>query len=257
MITALEIRDYCESDQEAVVQLWGECGLTVPWNDPVKDIRRKLHIQRDLFRVGLLGNRLVGTVMAGYEGHRGWINYLAVALDCQKTGYGRRLMEEAEMQLRTLVTNATKFALEMIGAKVAFSDQELAAARTTSESFAELFRKNDEDNLGLLLLPKDAIGKVLNANVLEDTDEDTLYAKMVKANTQRFREFRSMFTDLSKTSIITFQAGHMAKSDFYTDGVRMMKNSFVTLAYSNRVEVKIKIEEMVAVDGKFFIVEID
>ena len=74
--------------------------MVVPWNDPVKDIRRKLTIQRDMFLVGLTGNRLVGTVMAGYEGHRGWINYLAVAPDCQKSGYGRRLMEEAETRLR-------------------------------------------------------------------------------------------------------------------------------------------------------------
>ena len=40
--------------------------------------------------------------MVGYEGHRGWINYLAVAPDCQVGGYGRRLMEEAEARLRGL-----------------------------------------------------------------------------------------------------------------------------------------------------------
>jgi hypothetical protein len=173
-------------------------------------------------------------------------------------------LREFEPELRTLlksrhpaVTNATKFALEMIGTKVAFSDQELASARSVGESFGELFRKSDEDNLGLLLLPKDAISKVLNANVLEEKDADALYTKMVAANTQRFREFRSMFTDLSKTNTVTFQPGHMAKSEFYADDARMMKNSFVTLAYSNRVEVKIKIEEMVVLDGTFFIVEID
>ena len=163
-------------------------------------------------------------------------------------------------RVRLILVEALLFAgrpLDAVGAKVAFSDQELVAARTTGESFGELFRKNDEDNLALLLLPKDAIGKVLNAKVLADNDADALYTKMVMANTQRFREFRSMFNDLSKTDIFTFHAGHMAKSKFYADDVRMMKNSFVTLAYANRVEVKIKIEEMVVVDGKFFIVEID
>ncbi len=74
----------------------------MPWNDPVKDIRRKLTIQRDMFLVGLTGNRLVGTVMAGYEGHRGWINYLAVAPDCRNGGYGRLLMEEAEARLQAM-----------------------------------------------------------------------------------------------------------------------------------------------------------
>ncbi len=99
-MTDLEIRPYEEADQDAVVELWRECGLVAPQNDPVKDIRRKLHVRRDLFLVGLLGPRLVGTVMAGYEGHRGWVNYLAVVPDCRRRGLGRRLMEEAERLLR-------------------------------------------------------------------------------------------------------------------------------------------------------------
>ena len=98
----LEIRNYWESDQKAVVDLWRDCGLVAPWNDPVEDIHRKLHVQRDMFLVGLLDSRLVGSVMAGYEGHRGWINYLAVVPDCRKSGYGQRLMEEAETRLRAL-----------------------------------------------------------------------------------------------------------------------------------------------------------
>ena len=67
----LEIRSYRESDEKAVVQLWRDCGLVVPRNDPVKDIHRKLGVQADMFLVALRGRRLVGTVMAGYEGHRG------------------------------------------------------------------------------------------------------------------------------------------------------------------------------------------
>ena len=82
-----------------MVALWRECGLIVPWNDPVKDIHRKLQIQRDMFLVRLLETRLVAAVMVGYEGHRGWINYLAVAPDLRKNGFGRRLMEEAEARL--------------------------------------------------------------------------------------------------------------------------------------------------------------
>ena len=98
----MEIRPFRESDQDAVVALWRECGLVRPWNDPVQDIRRKLGMQRDLFLVGSMDGRLVATIMVGYEGHRGWVNYLAVAADCRRKGFGRVLMDEAESRLRSL-----------------------------------------------------------------------------------------------------------------------------------------------------------
>ena len=101
-LNAMEIRPYRESDQDAVVALWNECGLVRPWNDPVKDIRRKLRVQRDLFLVGSMDGRLVATMMVGYEGHRGWVNFLAVATDCRKQGLGRLLMDEAEARLREM-----------------------------------------------------------------------------------------------------------------------------------------------------------
>ncbi len=114
----LEVRNYRESDQEAVVQLWQDCGLVMPWNDPVKDIHRKLGMQPDLLLVGLMGSRLVAAVMAGYEGHRGWINYLAVAPDCRTRGHGRRLMEEAEARLRALGCPKTNLQIRSSNADV-------------------------------------------------------------------------------------------------------------------------------------------
>ena len=96
----LEIRAYRESDLDDVVALWRECGLVVPWNDPVRDINRKLGIQRQMFLVGTLHSTLVASVMAGYEGHRGWINYLAVAAGYRSRGLARRLLSEAEELLR-------------------------------------------------------------------------------------------------------------------------------------------------------------
>ena len=98
----MEVRPFRESDQHAVVALWRECGLVRPWNDPVQDIRRKLGMQRDLFLVGSMDGRLVATIMVGYEGHRGWVNYLAVAADCRRRGFGRLLMEEAEARVREM-----------------------------------------------------------------------------------------------------------------------------------------------------------
>lgn len=95
----LGLRPFREDDTEAVVALWQACGLTRPWNDPRRDIARKLQVQRDLFLVGELDGELVATAMAGYEGHRGWVNYLAVAPRLQGRGFGRQLMERVEALL--------------------------------------------------------------------------------------------------------------------------------------------------------------
>ncbi len=96
----IEVRAFDLDDEAAVVQLWRDCGLVVPWNDPHKDIQRKLQVQPEMFLVGCSGGRVVATVMAGYDGHRGWINYLAVHPDHRGAGIGRRMMEEAESRLR-------------------------------------------------------------------------------------------------------------------------------------------------------------
>jgi ribosomal protein S18 acetylase RimI-like enzyme len=71
-----------------------------PVNDPAKDIRRKLSVNPEMFLVGTLNGKVVATVMAGYEGHRGWINYLAVHPEHRLQGYGRQIMVEAEKLLR-------------------------------------------------------------------------------------------------------------------------------------------------------------
>jgi len=101
-IMKLEVRSYERSDEAVVVQLWQDCALVVPWNDPLKDIERKMKVQPDLFLVGCLDSKLVATVMAGYDGHRGWINYLGVAPVHQGKGIGRQMMDEAEARLRAL-----------------------------------------------------------------------------------------------------------------------------------------------------------
>jgi ribosomal protein S18 acetylase RimI-like enzyme len=99
---AAEIRPFRPTDEGAVVALWEATGLTVPWNDPVKDVARKLTVQADLFLVAVEGDQVVGSAMAGYDGHRGWVNYLAVAPRRRRQGIGRRLMDAAEAGLRAL-----------------------------------------------------------------------------------------------------------------------------------------------------------
>jgi ribosomal protein S18 acetylase RimI-like enzyme len=97
---SIQIRPFEDADEPAVVALWQRCGLTRPWNDPAKDIRRKRAEQPGLFGVMVEGAEVVGTVMAGYEGHRGWINYLAVDPSRQQQGLGRQLMDWSEARLR-------------------------------------------------------------------------------------------------------------------------------------------------------------
>ena len=75
----MDIRAYLESDEEAVIALWQDCGLVVAHNDPRRDIARKLEVGRDLFLVGVEAGEVVASVMGGYDGHRGWVNYLAVS----------------------------------------------------------------------------------------------------------------------------------------------------------------------------------
>ncbi|MPZ14479.1 MAG: GNAT family acetyltransferase [Chloroflexi bacterium] len=98
----MEIRPFESPDENSVVDLWHRCGLVRSWNDPRQDIARKRSVQPDLFLVAVEEDRVVGTVMAGYEGHRGWVNYLAVDADHRRTGIGRALMDEAQERLGRL-----------------------------------------------------------------------------------------------------------------------------------------------------------
>jgi ribosomal protein S18 acetylase RimI-like enzyme len=99
---SFKIVRYASEHQDAVVDLWKECELVVPQNDPVEDIQKKVNFQPELFFVALVDNKVIGSIMAGYDGHRGWINYLAVLPSYQKRGYGRGLVEGAVHELRKL-----------------------------------------------------------------------------------------------------------------------------------------------------------
>jgi len=97
-----KIVKYDVRHQKAVIDLWGKCGLIVPQNDPIEDIQKKLAFQPELFFIALLNGQLIGSVMVGYEGHRGWLNYLAVLPSFQKRGYGKKLVNKAIVELRKL-----------------------------------------------------------------------------------------------------------------------------------------------------------
>ena len=96
------IRRFRTDDTDQVVALWQECELTRPWNDPYLDIERKLAVQPELFIVGAHNGAVAATAMGGYDGHRGWVYYLAVAPAHRRSGFGRRMMAEIERRLEEL-----------------------------------------------------------------------------------------------------------------------------------------------------------
>jgi ribosomal protein S18 acetylase RimI-like enzyme len=96
------IRVVQEKDFEFIVDLWRACGLEHPNNDSESMMRRKFGYQRDLFLVAEMDSTLVGTVMGGYEGRRGWINLLGVDPDYQRQGIATALMKAVEGKLAEL-----------------------------------------------------------------------------------------------------------------------------------------------------------
>lgn len=102
MASSLTIRAYSSADEAAVIDVWRLCYLTRPQNNALLDIERKLKVNPELFLVGLFDGRVVSTAMVGYEGHRGWVNYLGVHPAYQRRGFGRQLMEFAEEKLLAL-----------------------------------------------------------------------------------------------------------------------------------------------------------
>lgn len=94
------IRSYRTGDEKQIVDLWGKCDLIVPQNDPIRDIIRKRSVNPEWFLIGEIDGRIIATCMAGYEGHRGWINYLAVSPEYRRSGIASRIMKETERRLQ-------------------------------------------------------------------------------------------------------------------------------------------------------------
>ena len=98
----IEIRPIKANEHQQLIDLWLECELTRSWNNPEKDIQRKLNFQPDLLLGAFQKGQLVGSIMAGYDGHRGWMNYLGVLPNFQRQGIGKKLVEVAENGLQKL-----------------------------------------------------------------------------------------------------------------------------------------------------------
>ena len=97
------VRTYQGRDESRVIALWNDVFRDdPPWNEPRLVIRRKLATQPELFLVGELQGEVVATLLAGFDGFRGWVYHLAVASQYRRRGFGRVLMSEAESRLRRL-----------------------------------------------------------------------------------------------------------------------------------------------------------
>lgn len=95
----MKIRPFASEDTEAVIALWQTCGLVRPWNDPRKDIARKLAVQPELFLVGVDEDQIIASAMGGYDGHRGSAYYVAVSPHHRGKAYGLAIMTELETKL--------------------------------------------------------------------------------------------------------------------------------------------------------------
>ena len=133
----MKIRAYRGADEAAVVALWQDCDLVRPWNDPRKDIARKLTVQPELFLVGELEGKIVATVMAGYDGHRGWVNYLAVAPAHRRRGLGRALMDRAEALLKDMGCPKLNMQIRSTNAAVAAFYERLGYAQDATISLGK------------------------------------------------------------------------------------------------------------------------
>ncbi len=139
----LEIRPFQKSDQPTVMALWKDVfsysNYSAPHNDPLAIIEHKLIVQSELFWVGLLNDRIVGTIMAGYDGHRGWLYSLAVAPDVRRRGIGTQLMNHAEQTLKNL--GCPKINLQVVA---------------SNDSAIEVYKK-----LGYVIEDRISMGKVM------------------------------------------------------------------------------------------------
>jgi ribosomal protein S18 acetylase RimI-like enzyme len=115
-LASLKIRAYQPADENAVLALCTRCGLVSPDSNSLADIHRKLAVQPELFLVGTLDSAIIASGMAGYDGHRGYLYYLAVSPEHQRRGYGR-----------AVVTH-----VQVFSANVAARNSTLSSAPTTS-----------------------------------------------------------------------------------------------------------------------------
>jgi ribosomal protein S18 acetylase RimI-like enzyme len=132
MADQVVIRPFAHTDQSSVAKLWKvSFPDDPPWNEAADVIARKLLIQRELFFVATISNQVVGTVLAGYDGVRGWVHKLAVDPAHQRKGIARLLMKSAELGLAS--KGCPKVNLQVRASNAAVVDFYEAAGYSTED----------------------------------------------------------------------------------------------------------------------------
>ena len=114
----MKISEFTDDQSDKVIALWEKCGLTRSWNNPEKDIARKNNDKNGKFLIGQIDEVLMASIMIGYDGHRGSINYLAVDPDFSGAGYGKILIAEAEQLLLSVGCPKVNFCVRTDNNKV-------------------------------------------------------------------------------------------------------------------------------------------
>jgi ribosomal protein S18 acetylase RimI-like enzyme len=95
------IRTATIKDTPVITELWRRTNLLRPWNNPEQDIEQALTTETSTILVFETDDKIIGTIMAGYDGHRGWIYYMAVEPEYQRNGYAKQLVASAEEWLKS------------------------------------------------------------------------------------------------------------------------------------------------------------
>ncbi|MGD0566419.1 MAG: GNAT family acetyltransferase [Candidatus Goldiibacteriota bacterium] len=109
----IKIRKYRPEDKHGVIRVWKEnFNYTAAYSDPEKSLKQKLRQKDGLLFVADDGGEVAGAIMAGYDGHRGWIYSLAVNKGLRNKGLGSSLLKYAENELIKL--GAPKIKLQVM-----------------------------------------------------------------------------------------------------------------------------------------------
>ena len=142
-------------------------------------------------------------------------------------------------------------------ASATLSKEESAAFAATCKTLAQSFLKNDVEAFRKLCIPEDLLQEVVTPK-LRERGIGELHKKILEGNTKRFAEFRDRFKDLTGFEFSSTSIGcRLDRSDAYADPRLVLKNSCFTIAYANRMTVRIEIEELVFMRGKYYLMKLD